>query len=118
MNMVVSSQSPAPQLGLSLTQELAWYWQQWPAKGLWLCLLAGWLALFQFMGNSTLGYIGTHSLFGWMRYSYSQQPDDEHGYLIPAVVLVLFWWKRRELLAVAADVWWPALGMVILGLAL
>jgi len=118
MNMVENPQTPAPQPGLSLPQELGWYWQQWPSKPLWFCLLVAWLALFQFLGNSTLGYIGTRSLFGWMHYSYSQQPDDEHGYLIPVVVVVMFWWKRRELLALAADVWWPALGVVVLALGL
>jgi exosortase len=104
--------------GQSLWEEVVWYWQQWPAKPLWLCLLAAWLALFQFLGNSTLGYIETRSLFGWMSYCYSQQPDDEHGYLIPVVIVVMFWWKRRELLARAGDVWWPAMGVVIAALLL
>ena len=106
------------QSSMSFRDELVWYWQQWPAKPLWIALLLAWLALFQFLGNSTLGYIETHSLFGWMRYSYSNHPDDEHGYIIPIVVLTLFWWKRKELLAAAGKTWWPALGVVILGLAL
>ena len=59
---------------------------------MWFGMFAAWLALFHFLGNSTLGYIGTHSLFGWMRYCYNNQPDDEHGFLIPCgcpgVVLV------------------------------
>ena len=67
-------------------------------------VLVAWLALFHFLGNSTLGYIETRSLFGWMHYSYSQQPDDEHGFIIPLVILVMFWWKRRELLERAGDV--------------
>jgi exosortase len=99
-----------------LWEEAVWFWRQWPAKPLWLCLFTAWLALFHFLGNSTLGYIETRSLFGWMNYAYSTQPDDEHGYLIPIVVLVLFWWKRRELLERAEDVWWPALGVVVVAL--
>ena len=109
------TESPKAQ---SFQEEFKWYWQQWPNKGLWLCLLAAWMALFQFLGNSTLGYIETRSLFNWLHYCYSQQPDDQHGYLIPVLVLVLFWWKRSELLALAADVWWPAVGLVVLGLLL
>jgi exosortase len=81
-------------------------------------LFTAWLLLFQFLGNSTLGYIETRSLFQWMSYCYRSDPDDEHGYLIPIVVLVLFWWKRRELLDRAGDVWWPALGLVALGLGI
>ena len=88
-----------PSAAMSLREELVWFWQQWPAKPLWFGALAAWMALFHLLGNSTLGYIGTPSLFGWMRYCYNNQPDDEHGFLIPVVILVLFWWKRRELLS-------------------
>jgi exosortase len=102
--------------GLSFWEEFRWYWQRWPAKGMFFCLLAAWLLLFQFLGNSTLGYIETRSLFGWMRYSYSQSADDQHGYLIPIVVLMLFWWKRKELLAVAEEAWMPGIAIVALGL--
>src|SRR4051812_19182205 len=115
---MIESPNPENQPAPGLRDELIWYWQRWPAKPLWLGLFVAWLALFHFLGNSTLGYIETRSLFGWMRYCYSQQPDDEHGYLIPIVVLVMFWWKRKELLARAADVWWPAVGVILLALAL
>lgn len=104
--------------GLTFWQEFTWYWRQWPSKPLWFVLLAAWILLFQFLGNATLGYIETRSLFGWMKYSYDQHPDDEHGYLIPILVLVMFWWKRRELLEKAADVWWPALGVIVFALTL
>ena len=100
----------------SLWQEILDYWHRWPAKPLWLCLFAAWILLFQFLGNSTLGYIDTRSLFGWMQYCYSQHPDDEHGYLIPIVIVVLFWWKRQELLERAGAPWWPAVGIVALAL--
>src|SRR5437667_4151167 len=36
-----------------------------PSKELFLMLLAAWIALFHFYGNSTLGYVNTPSLFGW-----------------------------------------------------
>ena len=35
--------------------------------------------------------------------------DQEHAYLMPAVVLGLFWWKREELAALPKRVWWPAI---------
>src|SRR6266404_2804482 len=102
----------------SLREELAWYWDKWPAKPLWFCLFVAWLALFQFQGNSTLGYIETRSLFAWMNYCYKNQADDQHGYLIPILVVVLFWWKRRELLGSVGEVWWPAMGLIVLALFL
>jgi exosortase len=100
------------------TDELIWYWRQWPGKALCISVFLAWIALFEFLGNSTFGYVDTPSLFRWMHYSYSQVPDDEHGMLIPVVMVVIFWWKRRELLAAARDVWWPALGVVALALGL
>jgi exosortase len=103
---------------MSLREELVWFWQQLPAKPLWFGALLAWVALFHFLGNSTFGYIETPSLFGWMRYSYDNHPDDEHGYLIPVVVLVLFWWKRQELLRLTGGVWWPALILIVLALAM
>src|SRR5262245_15143196 len=97
----------------SFGQELSWYWERWPAKALWFSVLAVWVVFFQLLGNSTFGYIDTPSLFRWMYYAYSQMPDDQHGLLIPLIVLALFWWKRDELLAAARGVWWPALGIVL-----
>ncbi len=115
---MAESRKPENEAALSLWQEMLSYWKQWPSKPLWWTLFAAWLILFQFWGNSTFGYIETPSLFGWMRYCYGKHPDDEHGYLIPAVILVLFWWKRRELLERAGDIWWPALGIVVAALLL
>lgn len=90
-------------------------WHQLPDKGLFFVLLAAWLALFQFLGNSTFGYVDTPSLLHWMYNAYnSQSPtaDDGHGNLILFVVLGLFWWKRKELLAQSLRPWWPALLLV------
>ena len=93
-------------------------WQRLPDKGFFFALLAAWLAMFQFVGNSTFGYVDTPSLFGWMYNAYnSKSPtaDDSHGNLIPFVVLGLFWWKRKELLAQPLKTWWP--GILLLALA-
>jgi exosortase len=109
---MTEDKAPEPCARLGFREEFLWYWQRWPNKALWLGAFAGWLLLFHFLGNSTFGYTQTPSLFGWMRYCYDRAADDEHGYLIPLVVLVLFWWKRRELLDAVTGVWWPALGVV------
>ncbi len=114
-------------------------WRRLPSKGLFFGLLAAWLALFHFLGNATLGYINTPSLLRWMYMAYSSGGtddggsipvlgpllnvlfgggDDAHGKLIPLVVLGLFWWKRKELLALPSKVWWPALLIVTIALAL
>ena len=100
---------------------LADCWRRLPDKGLFFGLLAAWLALFHFFGNSTFGYVDTPSLFHWMYNAYnSKSPtaDDGHANLIPFVVLGLFWWKRQELLNQPLKTWWPALLLVALGLAL
>ena len=96
-------------------------WHRMPNKGFFLILLAAWLALFHFLGNVTLGYIHTPSLLSWMHSAYlpthdAGATDDSHGRLIPFVVLALFWWKRKELMALPLRLWAPGLGLV--GLAL
>lgn len=97
-------------------------WQRLPNKGLFFGLLIAWLALFQFLGNSTLGYISTPSLLEWMHTVYSGEDvsgsDDGHGKFIPFVVLGLFWWKRKQLLSLPLKTWWPGLLLLCLALAL
>ncbi len=102
-------------------QELAGCWRQLPDKFFFLSLLAAWLSLFHFHGNSTFGYINTQSLFVWMWDSYSNTSptsDESHGKIIPLVVLGLYWWKRRELLAARTGPWWPGIFIVAAALVL
>ncbi|MEI6779495.1 MAG: exosortase/archaeosortase family protein [Verrucomicrobiota bacterium] len=96
-------------------------WHGLPNKGFFLVLLGAWLALFHFLGNATLGYISTPSLLSWMHASYGSNSDaggsdDSHGKLIPLVVLGLFWWKRKQLLALPLRTWWP--GLLVVGFSL
>jgi len=100
-------------------------WQKLPNKAFFLILLAAWLALFQFLGNSTLGYMSSRSssLFHWLLDAYDPEwkfarSDDGHGVLIPFVVLGLFWWKRKELLAQPIRIWSPAVLLMIFALLL
>ena len=72
------------------------YWHRLPNKGFFFVMLAAWLALFQFLGNSTFGYLPTASLLRWMYVVYLPGPDtaavdDAHGMIIPFLVLGLFW---------------------------
>jgi exosortase len=94
-------------------------WQQLPNKTYFFTLLIAWLALFQFLGNSTFGYSHGSSLFGWMLMAYNSQGvsgDDAYGNLIPFLVAGLFWWKRNELLALPLKIWPPALLIIGFGL--
>jgi exosortase len=90
-------------------------WQRLPNKAAFFVVLVAWLALFQFLGNSTFGYFRTPSLFGYMYGAFSAGGksvlDAEEGYalLIPIVVLYLFWRKRQELLSCSLGAWWPGL---------
>ncbi len=91
--------------------------EQLPNKAFFVVLLVAWLALFQFYGNAILGYVRTPSLFSWMMSAYNDPAgDDAHGNFIPFLVVGLFWWKRRELLALPIKSWWP--GLLILAAAL
>jgi exosortase len=95
------------------------YWKLWPNKGFFFVLLAAWLVIFQFFGNSTKGYIATDSLYGWMYQAYNPADEhavaeDAHANFVPFIIVGLLWWKRKELFGLKLKVWWPAL----IGLAL
>src|ERR1039458_1194350 len=64
-------------------------WQRLPNKVFFFTLLAAWVLLFQFLGNSILGYVHTSSLFGWLSNSYNagaEQNDNNYGNFIPFLV--------------------------------
>ncbi|NBP24887.1 MAG: exosortase/archaeosortase family protein, partial [Proteobacteria bacterium] len=83
---------------------------------------AAWLALFHFLGNSTLGYIQTESMFGWLQAVYEggakQGRDDELGVMIPWLVGAIIVMRRTELAAIPKQPWSPALALIPLGLLL
>jgi len=102
--------------------ELLKCWQSLPNKAFFVSLLAAWLALFHFLGSSTLGYIRTPSLLVWLYDALTGgghnllEADEAFGLLVPLVVLLLFWLKRGELLALELRLWWPGLALVGVGL--
>lgn len=94
-------------------------WIQLPNKWFFIFLTVAWIALFAFLGNTPLAYFDSASLFRWMYDQYtSPEVDEGHGLLIPFVVLALYWWKRKELLAQPLRLWWPALGIIAFALFL
>ncbi len=102
----------------SLGAEFRDYWGRAPDKWLFLTLLAGWCVLFHVAGISSFNFKTLHpSLFEWLYHAWNEPAmDSSQGNLIPFVVAVLFWVRRRELAASVSGVWWPGLGVV--GLAL
>lgn len=97
-------------------KDLGAVWRAFPNKGLFFCLLAAWVALFETVGNATFGYVRTPSLFRWLYVIYTAPgSEDAHGLLLPLVVLGLCWWKRRALMDAEKRLWPP--GLVLLGLA-
>jgi exosortase len=103
--------------------ELVEAWRQLPNKGFFFFLLAAWLLLFQFLGNSTFGYMDTPSLLNWIYMlgsakSGEGETDDNQMLIAPLIVIGLFWWKRKELLKQPMSMWWQGLLLVGLGLLL
>jgi exosortase len=96
-------------------------WHRLPNKAIFFTLLAAWLLLFQFCGNSILGYLHTASLFAWLYDAYTlggEVNESSHGKIIPFLVVGIFWWKRKELLALPLKLWWPGLLLLLGALAL
>jgi exosortase len=98
-----SSTGAPPEPGF--LEEAADLWNRLPHKLLFAIVFVGWIVLFHFSGNATLGYTNSPSLFVWAVSVY--RGDDAHGKFIPFAVLLFFWIKRKELSEIASQVWWP-----------
>jgi exosortase len=96
-------------------------WQRLPNKAFFFKLLTAWVLLFQFWGNSIFSFVRSPSLFAWLHYLYTvggENNDSSYGEVIPFLVVGLFWWKRKELLALPLQLWWPGLLLLAAALAL
>ena len=97
-------------------------WHRLPNKVFFFTLLVAWVLLFQFWGNSVLGYVHTSSLFAWLYNAYNlggeAGEDASIGNLVPFLVVGIFWWKRKELLVLPLQFWWPGLLMLVAALML
>jgi exosortase len=94
--------------------DLATFWRAVPNAGVLLCWLVAWAGLFQFWGNSTLGYVKSPSLFRWWWWTMSGINDQELAYVMPAIVLGLIWWRREDIAALPKRIWWPGLALFLL----
>jgi len=106
---------------LNLRQDSVDCWHRLPNKGFFFTLLAAWVLLFQFWGNSILGYVHTSSLFAWLYDAYTvggELNDNNYCKLIPFLVVGIFWWKRKELLALPLKLWSSGLLMLAPALVL
>lgn len=76
-------------------------------------------AVFQFFGNATRGYIPTESLFYWWGYQWANPSSEtEHGWLILALSVWLFWQNaRREPIAPNPAATGAAMAAMLGGLA-
>lgn len=98
-------------------------WKGLPNKGYFIVLLAAWLAIFQFLGNSTLGFVHSPSLLKWMYDVYQPsdhglESEDQHGLIVPFLVIGLLWWKRKELLGLRLKIWLPALALLAIAVTM
>jgi exosortase len=105
----VTTNNPVEPSTSGALPDFAECWRRMPHKAAFGLLLAAWVALFHWLGNSTFGYTDTASLFGWLKYCYSMKAEEEHVFVVPFVVLFLLWWKRETLLEVPKRFWGVAL---------
>ena len=93
-----------------------------PHLGVFAVLFAVWCLFFHVVGNSSFGYVHSHSFFGWLTGWYQltnvAESGDELCPLIPFLVAILLWMKRDVLAAVPKRVWPPGLVLVALGVLL
>lgn len=112
--------------------EIRCAWRTLPLRWVWLGLTVAWLAIFQFYGNSVLGYTRTSSLYEWYWWvltvvkngsrdwtiGEALSKDEAHMWFVPFVVVALFWMRWKEFLAMPKRVCWPAVGVLILAIGL
>jgi exosortase len=114
--MTTGQENGRPTLLSEFLHEFPGAWKAIPEKGLFVALFGCWLVFFDFLGNSTLGYLNSRSLFAWAIYAYDGSEDDRHGYLIPFLVLGLLWWKRKELATLQTRLWLGGIWVVAIAL--
>ena len=105
-----------------MVKELRQLWDGLPNKAEFAALLGAWVLLFHFLGNSTLGYVDTPSLFVWLNTLHTNaektDSDDAFGRFVPFLVLALLLVRRRELHEAAKRSWVPGIALILLALLL
>jgi exosortase len=107
---------------IAMGKELRQLWEGLPNKAEFAVLVAAWVLLFHFLGNSTLGYVDTASMFTWLNALHESaekaDTDDAFGRYVPLLVLVLLIVRRQELTEAAKRSWVPGVAIVVLALLL
>lgn len=81
-------------------------WRLLPNKFFFFGLAGAWVLLFTFLGNSIFAFVDSGSIFGWMFFNYNiPSTDSEYALFMPFVILALFCWKRKELVAHPLGLW-------------
>jgi exosortase len=106
----------------SFLDELRTLWSGLPDKWAVGVVLVAWCALFHIMGNSTLGYFKTESLFGWLTTNWElseiNKTEDEFSQYLPWMVLAILIARRNELAALPKSPWAPAVFLFAGGVVL
>lgn len=114
--MAADVQPNSSAAGPGLLEELGAVWRNLPNRAGLVALVLSWTALFHWLGNSTLGYVDTPSMFGWWNWTISRSPDEEHAWLMPFAVVVLLWLRRDDLGTLEKRVWFPALALLLVAM--
>ena len=88
-----------------------------------------WILVFHFVGNSTLGYVETNSMFGWWFWVNTRgleagnllgvfDQDEAHAWFMPVVAAALIWRERPAVRRLDLRPAWWALGIFLAALLL
>ncbi|HTI72180.1 MAG TPA: exosortase/archaeosortase family protein [Candidatus Limnocylindria bacterium] len=105
-----------------MSRDLRQLWDSLPNKGLFAFTALAWTALFHWLGNSTLGYVPSNSMFVWTwalwQHGSDADNDDQMGMVVPFLVLGLLFYRRFELNSFTKKSWPPALALLALAVVL
>ena len=103
-----------------MARELRQIWDSLPNKAWFAATIVAWTALFHWLGNPTLGYVASSSMFTWTwalwKHGSDTNSDDQMGMVVPFIVLGLLFYRRYELNAVTKKNWLPGLAIFVLAI--
>jgi exosortase len=94
-------------------------WKVLPNKLFFFGLAGCWVLLFSLLGNSVFAFTDSWAIFGWMFFNYNiPSTDAQYALFMPFVILALFYWKRKTLVAKPLEAWTGGLWLFAAGLAM
>ena len=97
--------------------ELRQFWNHLPFKAYLGVLIAAWVLLFHWRGNTDFGYTDTPSLFRWLWVNWNGNPDDEIGMFVPLLAGALLYIRREHWIHRLSSPWIPGLVILLAGIA-